>query len=85
MKECNKIFKDFHYFHSFLMINLHIQRNQIGNFNMMVHILKKEIIVICSIFLEEKMDNLKQKILNSMESAINERNQYLKLKIIKLS
>jgi hypothetical protein len=41
---------------------------------MMVHILKKEIIVICSIFLEEKMDNLKQKILNSMESAINERN-----------
>jgi len=53
MKECNNI--------------IHIQTYNQDNIHKMVYIRKKEIKLICFIFLEITMDTLKQRVLNFME------------------
>ncbi len=47
----------------------HIPRNNQQNIVKIIHMVKKEIKLIYSIFLEDKIDSLKQKLYNSLESA----------------
>ena len=60
MKECNNI--------------IHIQTYIQDNVNMIIYIIKKEINIMHFLFLEITIVTLKQRILNFMESVINELN-----------
>ena len=50
----------------------HILKKYYMNIRMIIYVLKKEIKLIISLFLEEKMNILKQELLNFTESVINE-------------